>query len=151
MNIDYIVQSEKYLIDGQSVTKAVAFRLLCAEGFTPIEIASLLRAHRLCATIEAHRPPPSPDLLGGEAAARLLASVIWQALAADLAKREARRWIAANLRPARRPHFRGCYSWKHEFERDARKYIRAGDFAAVLVTTGIKVVGDRVYTKEVKR
>ncbi len=64
----------------------------------------------------------------------------------------ARRWIADHLRPQKHPHRLGLYFWKHEFEQAKRpyRYITARAFAELLTAAGFRVVGDRVYCREVR-
>jgi hypothetical protein len=150
--IDYNTKTKQYAMDGELKTRADAMALLRAEGLSQQEAASILRIYRLSAEIEARLPLPPPDLITDEEAVRLICALICSGLQRAVGIYAARRWVDEHLRPARRAHTRGCYSWKHEFEWDTRiRYIRSGDFAGVLTDAKIRVDGNRVYCKEIRR
>jgi hypothetical protein len=71
------------------------------------------------------------------------------ALERHVAKREARQYIVKTFRPSRKRHPCSIYSLKFDFERKAGRYISEPDYSKCLRQCGLKVVGGRVYAKEV--
>ena len=137
-----------WVVDGRPVTKHGAAWGFRDAGLRHDEIAHLLRICQLCYEIEQRLPPPPSDSMSVEEFRRLLAD----GLAYALSVRVARRWVRERLRPARCKHPRGLCSWKDQFEHDEpRRHIKQEGFAKVLADAGIKVVGDKVYAKEVKQ
>jgi hypothetical protein len=110
---------------------------------TPEDAALVRLIERLTDKIDRYFPP---DAITVEAACNILCC----GLAYAVSTYEARRWIAACLRPARRPYPLGLSFLKHVFEyEEHRRHIKKGDFAKLLTEAGIKVVGDRAYCREV--
>ena len=150
-DIDYDPLSRKYLIRGQPKTKASAVQLLRADGLTRREASTILNIYRLSVEIEARQLPPPNDALTDEEAYRLMCALLGNGLSRAVSIHAARRYVAERLRPAKRPHPNGLRAWKHFYEWETHRYIRQGDFAAVLAEHGIRVDGDRAYAKELKR
>jgi hypothetical protein len=95
---------------------------------------------------EARRPltPHETDML-----VMILVS-LWHGLDRDVSRRVAERWIATHLTPSQRPHPLGIHWLRSLVEHESHRYVPASLMRAALEAKGVKVVGDRVFAKEVK-
>jgi hypothetical protein len=73
----------------------------------------------------------------------------WHGLDRDISRRVAERWIAEHLAPSKRPNRLGLDYWRSCVEHDTHRYVPASIMRPALEANGIKVVGDRIYVKEV--
>ena len=109
----------------------------------PYDAALIRLIERLTAKIDRYFPP---DPLTVEEAR----NVLCYKLAYAVSIHEARRWIRNRLRPSKRPYPLGVRFLKHVFEwEEHKRHICAGDFARLLTEAGIRLVGNRVYCREV--
>jgi hypothetical protein len=80
----------------------------------------------------------------------LILTGLWLGLDRDLSRREAERWIARHLTPSERPHPLGIHWLRSLVEHESHRYVPASLMRPALEAKGVKVVGDRVFAKEVK-
>jgi hypothetical protein len=95
---------------------------------------------------EARRPltPHETDMLV------MILVGLWRGLDRDLSRREAERWIATHLTPSQRPHPLGIHWLRSLAEHESHRYVPVSIMRPALETKGVRVVGNRVFAKEIK-
>jgi len=144
--IEYDRRTRRYFLDGQRMTKDQIRFVLRRQGCSRQVAEARLKVARY-AQIILGDVKADIDLAG----ARLLLAHLWQALEQDLARRDAMRYIAANLRPARRPNRETIRELKHN-PGVSERYISAATFREALIQSGYKITadGERCYCREVR-
>lgn len=82
--------------------------------------------------------------------AKLFWNVILCGLSRFAARGRAEKWVAKNLMPHRRAHWRSLGGHKHEFEKSSGEYLHKNDMKKAFEANGILVRGDTVYARERK-